>query len=878
MLENRLKSLHEAVNSLDTPDSLLLLNIDEDLLDAPATTLEYVARCRAWIQLRNIAKSIPDLLSQHDRVALVGFLGHFSSGKSSLINALLEVSGTENPGYKREVGLHPTDTGITLITHRDHAQVIRKAAYTTIDAVEVVHGPALAFLEHATLVDTPGLGNEAAEHETVTRFLHLCHVLVITIDGRRPFADKDKDFDLLDTAFNKLGGVPKILVITSAEEFLTSRMGNFATDWLPEQAKAFWVEAVERLKLDPRFQDHLHRFESAPRFFVDSKEGFRIEEVRKALLPIVTDDAHRSRIRQAQSQYVLSTAADALRVLHAYISTRSENLNRLLTEAQERADGTATAVEELLESLGSSFHLVKQRLQETRQATPSGNFAIETIITQQAINDSQGARLRSLEGEIRESLEQQLQKMHKPTWRRARRYFKARTRGWFPTKKSLDLPLLSDREFDLGEHRRGLSTVSTNCTRAMLQTVNQQLAAAFAGALQHLRNRSEAWEIGSSVHDIELALGRFQRVHDDSIKSFYAYISAPSSSDLLREHGFVGFDDAGNQAIKTDSINAMDSRDFVSISQSSDSCKERLRSLGSEEPEDLTRTLDDEEARWIEDSAFGDRYCDDVGNHVNEICNQKVAAFIVGLTGRIDHFAQKVEIERLEFARSRGRIWKARATLAGRFGLVTVLLVVGAVLFNELDPDYVKVLLSMLTDNLLQTVLGGAASTVLVLALVFIVTGAKNENVRQSLRLVLYERWIFHGKCRSLRSALNEYFDESYDSMISGMKEMPLEINAAIATGIIKGLRQDSDSYQQAEEALAELWKVINARSKSFDEYINVVNQRMEGIPRELRDTADGIKKDAIEKHMGRIRDAANSVEQVMSEVQRIADIAMQSS
>ena len=77
----------------------------------------------------------------------------------------------------------------------------------------------------------------------------------------------------------------------------------------------------------------------APRFFVDSKEGFRIEQVRESVLPIVTDDAHRSRIRQAQGRYVLATAAEALSVLLDYISTRSNNLNRLRTEAQQRADG-----------------------------------------------------------------------------------------------------------------------------------------------------------------------------------------------------------------------------------------------------------------------------------------------------------------------------------------------------------------------------------------------------------------------------------------------------------------------------------------------------------------------------------------------------------
>ena len=86
-------------------------------------------------------------------------------------------------------------------------------------------------------------------------------MLVITIDGRRPFADKDKDFELLDTAFNKLAGVPKILVVTSAEEFLTARTASFATDWQAEQAEAFWEEAIGRLGRDPRFRDHLHQFQ-----------------------------------------------------------------------------------------------------------------------------------------------------------------------------------------------------------------------------------------------------------------------------------------------------------------------------------------------------------------------------------------------------------------------------------------------------------------------------------------------------------------------------------------------------------------------------------------------------------------------------------------
>ncbi len=401
MIDYKLSSLNEAVNALENPDSLSILNIDEDLLNSPSTTLEYLDRCRSWMLLRSIARTIPDLLRQPDSIALVGFLGHFSSGKSSLINAILGVSNAENPGYKREVGLHPTDTAITIITHRDHAQLVKKSAYTAIDMVDVIHGPALNFLEHAALVDTPGLGNEVAEHEAVTRFLHLCHVLVITIDGRRPFADKDKDFDLLNTAFNKLAGVPKVLAITSAEEFLTSRKGDFSTDWQPALADAFWNEAVERLRRDSRFRNHIDRLQTAPRFFVDSKEGFGVDRVKSELTPIVTDDTQRLRIRQAQGEYVLSTAADALDILLGYINSRSKNLNRLLREAQSRADGTVTAVEQLLESLASSLALEKRKLLESRQRTPSNIFAVEDIITPQAVSANQGAALYKLEGEIK---------------------------------------------------------------------------------------------------------------------------------------------------------------------------------------------------------------------------------------------------------------------------------------------------------------------------------------------------------------------------------------------------------------------------------------------------------------------------------------------
>ena len=874
MIEQKLRSLHEAVSALNNPECLSILNIDEDLLDSPTTTLEYLGRCRAWNQLRNIAESIPDLLNQSDSIALVGFLGHFSSGKSSLINALLDVSTHESPGYKREVGQHPTDTGITLITHRDHAQLVKKSAYTAVDAVDVVHGPALEFLRHATLVDTPGLGNEKAEHDAVARFLHLCHVLVITIDGRRPFADKDKDFELLDTAFNRLIGVPKILVVTSAEEFLRSRLASFATDWQAEQAEAFWEEAIGRLKRDPRFRNHLHEFKQTLPFFVDSKEGFRVKDVRNALLPIVTDGAHRSRIREAQGRYVLETAGNALGILLGYISARSENLNRLHDEAKRRADGTATAVEELLQSLENSFATVRQRLNEARQAIPTDTFSVKAIVTPQAIKEGREATLRNLEREIRDALQRQLSEMRSATWRRVRRYCKARTRRWFRATGNLDTGTLQYPQFEIDSEATGLAGASKKCGRAIIRMVNQQITSTLASSRQHLRSRTEAWEIGSSTHDIESSLDRFQRIHDDGIRSFYAYISAPSSSDLLREHGFVGFDDTGGQAVQTESIDALNCIGFKEISKASENCKEHLRHLHRGNDDDLDQPQDADEGWSIEDEMLGDGFCAHVANHVNRVCQRRIDDFVSGLSTRLARYVEDMNVEGVEATGIRQTIWKARGTLAGRFALVAGLLLLVLFAFAEFDLSKAQSLWSAIPDHRIETAVIGVLSTVAVLGLVYVIAGAKNENMRRALKSVLLERWKSGARRRKLSTAFRAHFNESYDGLVEDLAEMPLEIDQAIANGIVDRLKEKSHALREAERALSELRQIIAARRALLDEFIGVVDQHLIEIPKELREAAAKIKKDTIEAHMSRIQDAVNSVEGVKSDVNQTAGIA----
>ena len=96
-----------------------------------------------------------------------------------------------------------------------------------------------------------------------------------------------------------------------------------------------------------------------------------------------------------------------------------------------------------------------------------------------------------------------------------------------------------------------------------------------------------------------------------------------------------------------------------------------------------------------------------------------------------------------------------------------------------------------------------------------------------------------------------------------------------IADSVVDWLKNHSDSFRAAEQELDELQRVIVEQCESFDEFIGVVHQNLDDIPKELREAADRIRSHAIGAHMARIQSAASSVEGVKSDVDRTAKIAI---
>ncbi|MCD8031331.1 MAG: hypothetical protein LUF85_11070 [Bacteroides sp.] len=66
-------------------------------------------------QLKRIERATNQYRKRTNNLFYVGFLGHFSSGKSSTINSILKLDGTTN---EKKTNHNPTDDQITLITSK----------------------------------------------------------------------------------------------------------------------------------------------------------------------------------------------------------------------------------------------------------------------------------------------------------------------------------------------------------------------------------------------------------------------------------------------------------------------------------------------------------------------------------------------------------------------------------------------------------------------------------------------------------------------------------------------------------------------------------------------------------------------------------------
>lgn len=163
-----------------------------------------------------------DALFHADTPYLMVFMGPFSSGKSSILNALL---GNEN---LLAVGPTPTTDRITMLRWGESVERITSGGET-----DTVFHPS-PLLKKISMVDTPGLESVFNEHETATkRFLHRSDTVVMVMLATQ--AMSARNLDILKTL--KSYGKNLIIMINQAD-LLSEEEATTVREYVQDQSRA----------------------------------------------------------------------------------------------------------------------------------------------------------------------------------------------------------------------------------------------------------------------------------------------------------------------------------------------------------------------------------------------------------------------------------------------------------------------------------------------------------------------------------------------------------------------------------------------------------------------------------------------------------------
>ncbi len=165
---------------------------------------------------------VRDALFHADHPYLMVFVGPFSSGKSSLINALVGKPDLLN------VGVVPTTDRISILRWGDDVQ--RAAASGD---VETVFYPS-PLLKKVSFVDTPGLESVFQTHEETTRrFLHRSDVVLLVMLATQAMTARNLEYLQTLAGYGK-----KVIIVINQVDLLTPEEAATVRDYVLEQSRS----------------------------------------------------------------------------------------------------------------------------------------------------------------------------------------------------------------------------------------------------------------------------------------------------------------------------------------------------------------------------------------------------------------------------------------------------------------------------------------------------------------------------------------------------------------------------------------------------------------------------------------------------------------
>ena len=263
------------------------------------TDARRLAECAASLsELRAIRRRLEQFASASRSLTYVGFLGHYSAGKSSTINSIFELTAE---GERRQTDFHPTDVAITYCTHTDNRQYVLGAyrrGEIQVGSYFVDH----ELLKDFVVIDTPGAGDTDIETEMVRDFVPIFDHIVYVVNAAIPI-DRS-ELNMLHLIADQLNFIPFTIVVTRSDEFTIDKYRPISEDNIDYNRRSqFTSTLLKRLSAIAPGLNVSH--DSI--IFIDNQQGYGVEPLRRSLFSAHSDPValHSAKIRYFRDSIIL---------------------------------------------------------------------------------------------------------------------------------------------------------------------------------------------------------------------------------------------------------------------------------------------------------------------------------------------------------------------------------------------------------------------------------------------------------------------------------------------------------------------------------------------------------------------------------------------
>ncbi|RQO77766.1 hypothetical protein DBR40_07260 [Pedobacter sp. KBW01] len=307
--------------------------IDQDLATKALEINSLAASAERKKLLNRLISSLEQYIAKEQNLVYIGFVGHFSSGKSSTINSILKISDTPD---ERHTDQNPTDTTITLITDKSNShKVMHMTKESTLVPVRTFLIESV-YLQNVVVADTPGSGDPNIANELIQDFLPICDYILYFISAANPI--DQADIPLLMQKNIKLPFIPLKFVVTRSNEFCKVGGTAVSSENIDDSKRDnFTGQLISRLKEFAK-TDELTVDDF---IFIDNRDKYNIDELGSKIsswssaldqTAIWNNHSHKIDFYSGNlnelEQYFLKTISDKIRITADFLTTAGENIHK----------------------------------------------------------------------------------------------------------------------------------------------------------------------------------------------------------------------------------------------------------------------------------------------------------------------------------------------------------------------------------------------------------------------------------------------------------------------------------------------------------------------------------------------------------------------